>query len=444
VAFTHLNRLVAPKCLEVRDLIPEIITARDAYGGRSKAHRDYRNAHPDEARGADDALPAAIRHACQGVYAEFKFLFDVGDPATGQEPPVNSVLWPDHPVLKECIGLINGLDEAAENTGRTLWAEDEIIGWIYQFYNAEHKEAVRKRGRPRRPAEVAVINQFFTPRWICKFLVDNTLGRLWLEMHPDSERVRAKCDYLVPEPLGADGDEDGRAKRQGDRGFRLDSDSPINDSKASPRREPKRPQDIRLIDPACGTMHFGHYGFEVFQEIYRDARDHSWMTSDDAYSVGSDQADGRLAIFRAEAQAVKGNGKLHITGAPSRAARDGIQTAHTYLKTNTSRLGLSKNPSDYDLHTQLVNLMGVKEGSEVGMAFFVAMIGALLNKPVQEQLVILGEMSSRGGLQPVGSLTERLQLAMDNGARRVLLPLENKREFVDIPGDVLDKLQNFR
>lgn len=77
----------------------------------------------------------------------------------------------------------------------------------------------------------------------------------------------------------------------------------------------------------------------------------------------------------------------------------------------------------------------------VGMAFFVAMIGALLNKPVQEQLVILGEMSLRGGLQPVGSLTERLQLAMDNGARRVLLPLENKREFVDVPGDVLDKLQ---
>jgi hypothetical protein len=46
-----------------------------------------------------------------------------------------------------------------------------------------------------------VINQFFTPRWIVKFLVDNTLGRLWLEMHPDSSQVRAKCDYLVPEPL---------------------------------------------------------------------------------------------------------------------------------------------------------------------------------------------------------------------------------------------------
>ena len=159
------------------------------------------------------------------------------------------------------------------------------------------------------------------------------------------------------------------------------------------------------------------------------------------FSVGSDQADGRLAIFRLEVQPVKGNGKLHITGAPSRAARDAVQTAHTYLRTNAARLGLGKNPGDYDLHAQLVNLMGAQEGSEVGMAFFVAMVGALLGKPVQESLVTLGEMSLRGGLQPVGSLTERLQLAMDNGARRVLLPLENKRALVDVPGDVLDKLQ---
>jgi len=294
IAFTHLNRLAALKCLEVRALIPEIITTREAYGGRSRAHYDYRNAYPDEGRRADDALPAAIRHICQRVYAEFRFLFDVGDPSVGRRPPANSILWPSYPVLRECIGLINGLDEVTGmNNGDTekatselsvpsvaesLWAEDEIIGWIYQFYNAEHKEAIRKRGKPRRPAEVAVINQFFTPRWIVKFLVDNTLGRLWLEMHPDSERVRAKCDYLVPEPLPADGTED--SAREGV--FDLDPDSPINNAKAPPRRRPKRPQDIRLIDPACGTMHFGHYAFEVFQEIYRDARDHGWANPDDA------------------------------------------------------------------------------------------------------------------------------------------------------------------
>jgi ATP-dependent Lon protease len=159
------------------------------------------------------------------------------------------------------------------------------------------------------------------------------------------------------------------------------------------------------------------------------------------FTVGTDQADGRLAIFRIEVQCTKGSGRLNVTGAPSRAIRDAIHTAHTYLKAQTPRLGLSKNPTDYDLDVQLVNLMQSKEGSETGVAFFVGMVSALLGKPVMESLVILGEMSIRGGLLKVGLLTERLQLAMDNGGRRVLLPAENKRDFADIPSDVLDKLQ---
>lgn len=159
------------------------------------------------------------------------------------------------------------------------------------------------------------------------------------------------------------------------------------------------------------------------------------------FTVGTDQADGRLAIFRIEVQCIKGSGRLNSTGAPSRAIRDAIHTAHTYLKSQASRLGLGKNPTDYDLDVQLVNLMQSKEGSETGVAFFVGMVSALLGKPVMESLVILGEMSIRGGLLKVGLLTERLQLAMDNGARRVLLPAENKRDFADIPTEVLDKLQ---
>ena len=65
----------------------------------------------------------------------------------------------------------------------------------------------------------------------------------------------------------------------------------------------------------------------------------------------------------------------------------------------------------------------------------------MLNTPVIESLVILGEMSIHGALLRVDNLTERLQLAMDNGAKRILLPVENKRDFVDIPTDILDKVQ---
>ena len=159
------------------------------------------------------------------------------------------------------------------------------------------------------------------------------------------------------------------------------------------------------------------------------------------FTVGSDQADGHLVLFRVEVQALKGNGKLRITGTPSRAMRAALKTTHTYLLTNASRLGVGKDPSEYDLHVQVVNLMGAKEGSEVGIATFIAMVSALLGKPVLKSLTVLGEMSLRGGLQPVGSLTERLQLAMDNGAKRILLPTESKRALFDAPEEVLSKLQ---
>ncbi len=86
-------------------------------------------------------------------------------------------------------------------------------------------------------------------------------------MHPESARVRATCDYLVPEPLPQpEGSAGGEAPA-------LDPDSPVNNPHAEARREPKPVAELKLLDPACGTMHFGYYAMEVFDAIYRDARD---------------------------------------------------------------------------------------------------------------------------------------------------------------------------
>ena len=272
-AFTFLNRLVGLKCLEVRSIIDEVITTRDIYGGRSKAHRDYRDEHPRQARAPDDALPAAISAVCRRVNDEMiGYLFDPDDD--------HSLVWPRYAVLKTCIEKINALDKA-------VWREDEIIGWIYQFYNAEEKVSIRKRGKPQTPHDVAVINQFFTPRWVVKFLVDNTLGRLWLEMHPDSERVREKCDYLVPEPGESASQRESEIADSPTRRFALDPDSPINNPHAAPRRDPKPIPQIRLLDPACGTMHFGHYACEVFDCMYRDARDWGHVQIEDEEIPGA-------------------------------------------------------------------------------------------------------------------------------------------------------------
>ena len=74
----------------------------------------------------------------------------------------------------------------------------DFLGWIYQFFNRDEKKRVRdeNKGTPRSSRELAVINQFYTPSWVVKALVDNTLGRLWLQMHPDSALA-----IKVPPPL---------------------------------------------------------------------------------------------------------------------------------------------------------------------------------------------------------------------------------------------------
>ncbi len=162
-----------------------------------------------------------------------------------------------------------------------------------------------------------------------------------------------------------------------------------------------------------------------------------------AYAIATEPSENRLALIRIEVQSMAGGGQLRITGAPrgNSPMKDAIRTAHDYTKAHARELLGDKRIQDYDLHVQVVNLMQTKEGSETGVAFFVAILSALLDRPLVEQLVILGEMSIHGTLLRVDKLTERLQLAMDNNAKRVLLPAENKRDFADIPSHILDKLQ---
>jgi ATP-dependent Lon protease len=162
-----------------------------------------------------------------------------------------------------------------------------------------------------------------------------------------------------------------------------------------------------------------------------------------AYTIATDPSEARLALVRIEVQSMPGSGNLRITGAPrgNSPMKDAIRTAYDYIRAHSRTLSANKSVKDYDLHVQVVNLMQAKEGSETGVAFFIAMLSALLDKAVQDRLVILGEMSIHGSLLKVDKLTERLQLAMDQGARNVLLPAENKRDIGDLPIDVLDKIQ---
>ncbi len=148
----------------------------------------------------------------------------------------------------------------------------------------------------------------------------------------------------------------------------------------------------------------------------------------------------KVALHRIEVSRMSGTGRLSITGTHDRAMRESIQTAFHYIKANKHKLSIERDIESYDFHVQVVDLMSQKEGSEAGVAFFIALYSLLKGKSVQPGLVILGEMTIQGNILPLRSLTELLQVAMENGARKVLLPTSNKRHLLEVPPDVLEKV----
>ncbi len=140
-------------------------------------------------------------------------------------------------------------------------------------------------------------------------------------------------------------------------------------------------------------------------------------------------AEDTVALHRVEVTRMPGSGKLRISGGVDRTMKESIQTAFDYLRANAARLGLEQEVSGYDVHVQIVDLTQSKGESQAGVAFFVALYSLLRDKPVQAALVVLGGMTIQGNILPLRSLAEPLQLALDNGAKRVLLPLGNASQM---------------
>lgn len=159
------------------------------------------------------------------------------------------------------------------------------------------------------------------------------------------------------------------------------------------------------------------------------------------YSIGTDVADNRLAMFLLQTQMNMGSGRIIPLGSLSSKMKEAIKTADAYLKANLRNLGITHDLKGYDFTIQAINLNQAKEGSETAVAFFISLVSAILAKPVLDQTVVLGEMSIQGLLLKVGSLPERMQLAVEAGAKRILIPSENKRDVADVPDAILTAIQ---
>jgi len=190
-------------------------------------------------------------------------------------------LFPRESALLALLDLINHADL------ESLWAEDETIGWIYQYFNSkeERKKMRDESAAPRNSRELAVRNQFFTPRYVVEFLTDNTLGRIWYEMTKGETSLKDTCRYLVRRPTEvflANGElpPDDQGQMTND----LSQEDLLKQSVYIPHRPLKDPRDIRMLDPACGSMHFGLYAFDLFETIYAEAWDlqaaGQWLATD--------------------------------------------------------------------------------------------------------------------------------------------------------------------
>jgi hypothetical protein len=225
-AFTTLNRFVALKMLEARDLVQECISK----GEQSAGYREFCGMAPGLPLLPDSAgYRLYIESLFDELSTEVKVLFDRRDPS--------SVLWPKRATVEQLLDILNATELAP------VWGEDETIGWVYQFFNGqdERRKMREESQAPRNSRELAVRNQFFTPRYVVQFLTDNTLGRIWYEMRGTATTLANTCEYMVRKP-----------------------------GEAFAPRAKKDPRDLRVLDPACGSGHFLLYAFDLLLSVYEE------------------------------------------------------------------------------------------------------------------------------------------------------------------------------
>ena len=227
-AFTFLNTFLALRLAEAHGLIAETTLPRPEYGDRSRRERDLLDESPELAGAPEELAHKALNEAFSEMASHLPVLFQKDDPY--------GLLLPRLIAFREVRQILVQLPEH-------LWSEFETIGWTYQYFNSEEREEIRRRLRRQpTPDDIPPINQFYTVDWIVKALVQNTLGRLWLESRADSP-LKSKLDYLIPLTNG----------------FR------------PPESKPSV-QDIKVLDPACGSGHFLLGAFDLLSEMWCEER----------------------------------------------------------------------------------------------------------------------------------------------------------------------------
>ena len=150
--------------------------------------------------------------------------------------------------------------------------------------------------------------------------------------------------------------------------------------------------------------------------------------------------DGTVGLYRVEVTTSTGTAKLRPAGGISGLLKESINRAFSYILANKVALGVGHELDTSDCHVEVIDLLGNRLEAEIGVAFFIACCSILRRVPVLPGLLVLGDLSIQGNLKPARSLVEPLQVAMDNGAKKALIPIENKRSFLEVSADIMENV----
>jgi len=233
LTFTLFNRLAAVKVMEAAALFPPVLTKQPEHGDRSFGHKAWLEMNPhmrsEELEGIREYLKTAFN--------------ELGETLPLYSKAYPYALLPDAISLNEIIDAINAVEKDTQ-VGNDIWQSDDVLGWMYESYNNSKKEEFKRQQKEQNAKveynKVSLQSQWYTPRWVVQYLVENSLGKLYLEMYPDSEIKRRYKIANAPQ-------------RQ--------------------ERKPKHLHEVKVIDPACGSGNFLLYAFDFFYDLYVDQID---------------------------------------------------------------------------------------------------------------------------------------------------------------------------
>lgn len=226
LAFTLFNRIAAMKIMEAATLFMPVITKQPEHGDRSFGHKAWLEMNPHMRSEELEGIREYLYHAFDEL-SETLPLYSKAYPYA---------MLPDTISLNEIIEAFNAVEKDPQ-VGSDIWQSDDVLGWMYESYNEVKKKAHKDSGDKTEYNKVSLQSQVYTPRWVVQFLVENSLGKLYLEMHPNSE---IKNRYKIA------------------------------NAPQTQEREFKPLSEIKVIDPACGSGNFLLYAFDFFYELYID------------------------------------------------------------------------------------------------------------------------------------------------------------------------------